>query len=122
MLTRIAFGPPLSTPATVTMLLSFSAVVLQVMLLGIAVRTYRHQRTQPLQFITWACACYIVPHVVEYLIFFISGFLYPHRGRPTTPSWLGLIHQISLILFIILMIFAFKSFEDDHTNRDDPRI
>ena len=119
---RIAVAPPLSTPATVTALLSLSAVVLQVMLLGIALRTYRHQRTQPLQFITWACACYIVPHVVEYLIFFIPGFLYPQHGRPIASWWLGPLDQISLILFVVLMIFAFKSFDDERTDRGDPRI
>ena len=105
--------PTASQSQLIEALLTLAAVLLQVTLLGIAIRTYRSQRTEPVRLLMLACICYVVPHVFEFLVYFVPGFLHADKirlGYFRPIWWMQSLDQSSLILFLLFMIWALRAF------------
>jgi hypothetical protein len=113
-ITTLAVMPHLSDLQWLEMILLQIVVVLQIVLLVFSIRVYRVRRTRPFALIVAACACYVVPQVTWFAFYFVRGFLSPHRGpSPHTyalPWWRYSVDQIAVILFLVLMILALRSF------------
>jgi hypothetical protein len=112
--TTLAAMPHFSGLQWLEMILLQIVVVLQVVLLVFSIRVYRVKRTRPFALIVGACACYVVPQVTWFAFYFVRGFLSPHKSPSqhtyTLPWWRYSFDQIAVILFLVLMILALRSF------------
>ncbi len=98
----------------VEMILLQISIVLQIVLFVFSIRVYRLKRTRPFALVMGACACYVIPQVTWFTFYFVRGFLFPHRNPSqhtyTLPWWRFSFDQIAVILFLVLMILALRSF------------
>jgi hypothetical protein len=90
-------------------LLTFGDVVLMTMALLLAIRLYTTHRNPAFRYLLWACVFYFAGQMSSFLLGFIPGFLFPHRGPIRIPGFFA-VHQILIVLFLTFLVCAIKSF------------
>jgi hypothetical protein len=124
MLVTFAKMPHLSPIKWVEIILIDSSIILQVALLVSSIKVYRVRRTRPFALIVGACACYVIPKVTWFVFFFTRGFFWPCKmplhQTYSSPWWQFPVDQIAVILFLVLMIVALRSFLREPEATENP--
>ena len=87
-------------------------VALQIVLVVVAVRVYLSRRTRPLQLLMWACMAYVFSGLTWYFFYAVRTALQYRMlaaRRPEVVAWQSYTDRAFQILFMVLMLFAFRS-------------
>ena len=99
-------------------------VALQIVLVVVAVRVYLSRRTRPLQLLMWACVAYVFSSLAWYFFYVVRAALQSRMlaaRRPEVVEWQGYTDRAFQILFMILMLFVFRSLHRKSQSRCSAR-
>ena len=100
-------------------------VALQIVLVLGAIRVYLLRRTRLSQLLMWACVAYAISSLSWYLFYLVRAALHYRMlstSHPEVVTWQSYTERASQIVFMVLMLFVFRSLHDERQGAATPKV